>query len=104
MNLNYDQTINHILYFLGSIDGVDSNAPVSWLRYSANQTVSGSIIVNGSLTVGQLQQDSWLINAIDMSVLLNHSVRIDRPNNFTLIYFGNVIMRIYILDPHLKTI
>lgn len=80
-----------VFHFLGTIDEVDSNAPVTWLRYLANQTISGSLNVNGSLTVSQFEQDSWTINSIDLAELLSRAVRIDQLANFTSFQFGNFV-------------
>lgn len=78
----------YVFPLIGTIDGVDSNAPVTWLRYSANQTLSGSLNVNGSLTVSQFELDSWTINSIDLAELLSRAVRIDQQTNFTLFFIG----------------
>ena len=67
---------------------MDSDAPITWLRYLANQTILGSLNVNGSLKADQFEQDSWTINSIDLAELLSRAVRIDQQANFTLLVIG----------------
>ena len=73
----------------GSIDGVNSNAPLIWLRYGANQNLSGNVEFQGSLYVGDFRQNSWMVNAVDLKVLLQDAVRITDTKEFSSLRFGN---------------
>jgi hypothetical protein len=73
---------------LGSIDGVNSNAPLSWLRYGVNQNLSGNVEVWRSLDVGDFQQDSWMVNAVNLNALLEDTVRITDVKEFSSLRFG----------------
>lgn len=73
---------------LGKIDGVNSNAPLNWLRYGVNQNLSGNVEIRGSLDVGDFRQDSWMVNAVDLNVLLQDAVRINDLKEFSSLKFG----------------
>lgn len=67
---------------------MDSNAPLNWLRYGVNQNLSSNVEVRGSLDVGDFRQDSWMVNAVDLNVLLQDAVRINDLKEFSSLKFG----------------
>ncbi len=68
---------------------MNSNAPLNWLRYGANQNLSGNVEFQGSLYVGDFRQNSWMVNAVDLKVLLQDAVRITDTKEFSSLRFGN---------------
>lgn len=67
---------------------MDSNAPLNWLRYGVNQNLSSNVEVRGSLDAGDFRQDSWMVNAVDLNVLLQDAVRINDLKEFSSLKFG----------------
>lgn len=72
----------------GTIDGVHSNAPLNWLRYEENQTIPGNMEIRGTLDVADLRQNSWMVNAVDLNLLLKEAVRTDDSRHFSSFEFG----------------
>ncbi|KAI9558066.1 hypothetical protein GHT06_014819 [Daphnia sinensis] len=76
----------------GTIDGVHSNAPLNWLRYEGNQTIPGNLEIRGTLDVADFQQNSWMVNAVDLNLLLKEAVRTDDFRNFSSIEFDHLVI------------
>ncbi|KZS11248.1 putative Closca [Daphnia magna] len=76
----------------GTIDGVHSNAPLNWLRYEENQTIPGNMEIRGTLDVADLRQNSWMVNAVDLNLLLKEAVRTDDSRHFSSIEFGHLVI------------
>ncbi len=74
---------------------MNSNAPLNWLRYGVNQNLSGNVEIRGSLDVGDFRQDSWMVNTVDLDVLLQDAVRINDLNEFSSLRFG-IVHNIYL--------
>lgn len=75
------------LYLLGSIDGVNSNAPLSWMRYNVNQNLSGTVTIKGSLEALDFRQDSWIVNRVRLDDILSRAIRTNEPRRFSFLRF-----------------
>ncbi|XP_057379728.1 uncharacterized protein LOC130702079 [Daphnia carinata] len=76
----------------GTIDGVHSNAPLNWLCYEGNQTIPGSLKIRETLDVADFRQNSWVVNGVDLNLLLKEAVRTDDSRNFSSIEFGHLVI------------
>ena len=77
----------------GSIDGVDAEAPLSWLRNGVDQEVQGDLHVRGSLDVDDFMDTSAMVNDIDVDRMLADGVRINGSAKMASLHFGNTLRR-----------
>lgn len=76
-----------VLTITGSIDGVHSDAPLTWLRTDVNQNLNGSIEVRGLLNIENFQQDSWLINKVNIKDMFNRVVGLNESRQLSSLDF-----------------
>lgn len=74
----------------GTIDEVDSNAPLYWLKQDKEQRIDGHVHVDGQLTVQDYRQGSWLINDFNAKDLLDRALRTDKASNAAFLTFGEL--------------
>jgi hypothetical protein len=72
----------------GALDGQENDLPLHLLRNGVDQNLAGGLTVEGPLKVDAFYDKSWIINGINISKLLDGTIKTDQPANLTSFSFG----------------
>ena len=77
-----------IIRWSGALDGQENDLPLHLLRNGVDQNLVGGLTVEGPLKVDAFYDKSWTVNGINISKLLDGTIKTDQPANLPSFTFG----------------